>query len=316
MASAAPRNDEFDNAFDVAAAAVVDGIAPVPVETPPASETPPAETPSAETPPAPAETSPAETPPAPAETPPAETPPVPAETPPAETPPPAPTTDDIVKGLAEVLKNQTPPAPAETPAAPAPEAEAPPIYTAQENEVISNYEKNWPDVSRAESLKRRAEYHDMLKYVFTEVVKYVDPLQAQMRLIGNTLHTSELKQAVPDYSEDLETAVAGWVETQPGYLQTGMKQVMQSGTSEEVADLIRRYRESQGVAPATPAAPAAVVPTPPQATPPKTELSSAAKQAAESLAPVSAERSAVPQGEDPQDYDTAFSKYAATMPTI
>ncbi len=274
---------------------------PAPAETPPA-ETPPAETPPAETPPA--ETPPAETPPA--ETPPAETPP--AETLPAETPPVAPTptsAEDVVARLAEALKQQQP-APTET--APAP-AEAAPVYSTDELEVLTEYEKNWPDVARAEGLRRRAEYQDLMKFMFTEVESYVKPIFAQLGTMSNTLHMGELKQAVPDYSETLESDVVKWIDTQPAYLQTGMKQVMQTGTSDEVADLIGRYRGAVAPppAPAAPAAtPAAVTPTPS-----KTELSSAAIQAAASLAPVSSDRSQVPAGEDSQDFNAAFARYAA-----
>lgn len=179
--------------------------------------------------------------------------------------------------------------------------------------MLADYEKNWPDVAQAESLKRRAEYHDLMKFVFGEVAKYTQPLFDQMRMVGNTLHVGELKQAVPDYSEALEADVANWIGTQPAYLQGAMKQVMQQGTSDEVADLIGRYRAATGTAPA-PAAPAAQAPAAP-AKPAQTELSSAAKQAAESLAPVSGDRSQVPQGEDPLDFQTAFARYAAeTMP--
>jgi len=190
------------------------------------------------------------------------------------------------------------------------------MFTEAEQATLTEYEKNWPDVSAAEALKRRAEYADVFKFVFTEVANYVAPLFEQMKTVGNTLHTQELVSKVPEYSEDLESSVAAWVDTQPAYLQAAFKQVMQTGTSDEVADLIGRYRAATGTAPAAsaPAAPAAQAPaagTPaPAAAPVKTELSSAAKQAAESLAPVSGDRSAVPQGEDTQDFDTAFAKYA------
>lgn len=206
------------------------------------------------------------------------------------------------------------------PAAPTPGQEPPaeaPLYTAEETTQLSEYEKNWPDVAQAEQLKRRAEYHDLLKYVFSEVHKFVSPMQEQLRSVGNTMHLGEVKALVPDYTENLEADVAAWVDTQPAYLQAPYKAVMQQGTSEEVADLIGRYRAATGSAapaaptpPATPAAPAApVAPTPSAA--PATELSSAAKQAAASLAPVSGERSAAPAGEDPQDFSSAFARYAA-----
>lgn len=231
--------------------------------------------------------------------------------PPAAAPPAAPaqapaTADDIVKGLADLLKGQ--PA-AEAAPAPAAEPEQAPLYSQDEVNVLADYEKNWPDVAQAETLKRRAEYHDMMKFVFGEVAKYTQPLFDQMRLMGNTIHLGELRQSVPDYSDALEADVAQWIDTQPTYLQAPMKQVMQQGTSDEVADLIGRYRAATGTAQA-PAAAAASVPAAP-AKPAKTELSSAAKQAAESLAPVSGDRSQVPQGEDPQDFQTAFARYAA-----
>ncbi len=312
-----PQDDAFASAF--AAAAETGGAlpsegAPLPVvETPPAGETPPA----VETPPAPtaAETPPAvETPPA-GETPPtAETPPAPAaaETPPAPEAPPS-VADDVVARLADVLKNNQPaPAPAAEASA-APAAEIPPVYNPQELQVLTDYEKNWPDVAQAETLRRRAEYQDLLKFVFEQVVEYTKPQFEQLRQIGNQLHMTELRGAVPDYSENLETEVAGWIDTQPAYLQAPFKQVMQTGTSDEVADLIRRYRETSGTTPAAQAPPSAA-PAPAPKAPPKTELSNAAKQAAESLAPVGTDRTSVPQGEDPQDFTAAFRKYAAEMP--
>ena len=273
----------FADAFAAAAAEPTEPVlAPVPDPAPePKPETPPAETPPAETPPA--------------ETPPAETPPAPAA-------PAATSAEDVVKGLADLLKQQ-PPAVPETPQAE--ETPAAPVYDAAELEVLTEYEKNWPDVARAEALRRRAEYADLMKFIFTEVATYTKPVFDQLRVMGNTLHMGELKQAVPDYSETLEADVATWIDTQPAYLQPAMKQVMQTGTSDEVADLIGRYRGA--------VAPTAVAPTTPTVTPTpaKTELSSAAIKAAESLAPVSSDRSQVPTGQDPMDFNSAFARYAA-----
>jgi hypothetical protein len=296
-----PDDTAFADAFAAASAADTPPALVPPVETPPVE--PPAAAP-------PVEAAPAEAPPVepPAAAPAAEVPPVepPAAAPPVEAPPAA-SADDIVKGLADLLKQQPAAAPAQEPV-PAP-VPARPIYTTDETRILDDYEKNWPDVAAAESLKRRAEYHDLLKYMFTEVSQYVSPLMEQMRAMGNAVHTGELRQLVPEYSEAVEADVNGWINTQPSYLQTGMKQVMQTGTTEEVADLIGRYRSATGPAPA--AVPAAV---PPSSS--KTELSSAAKQAAESLAPVSSDRSQVPAGQDPMDFTSAFARYAAESTKI
>lgn len=209
-------------------------------------------------------------------------------------------------------------APAQPAQAAEPPAEQPPMYNAAEQAQLAEYEKNWPDVAAAESLKRKGEYDALLRFVFGEVAKYVAPVQEQVRALGNSVHMTELKTLIPDHTDNLEAEVSSWVDTQPAYLQTAMKQVMQTGTPDEIADLIGRYRAATGAAPAAPQAgsaspaPPAAAPAATPAAPAKTELSSAAKQAAESLAPVSGDRSAVPQGEDTQDYDTAFARYAAT----
>lgn len=245
-----------------------------------------------------------------------EKPPVEGGAPEAAPPAGAPSPDDILNRLAGLI-NQSPAQPEahEAPVQPAVEA---PLYTTDEQELLQEYVKNWPDVSRAEQLIRRAEYHDLMKYMFEQVREYVGPMADQVRAMGNNLHISEVKQAVPEYDDALEQSVVAWVDTQPSYLQVGMKQVIQSGTSEEITDLIRRYWADTGTAPAPAPAAAALAaaapeqsPAPTPVKPVKTELSSAAKQAAESLAPVSGERSQVPQGEDPNDFETAFSKHAA-----
>lgn len=283
---------------------------------PPANEPPAGQEPG--TPPAPAGDAPAEgTPPAPPQP---GTPPAGGDAPAAPTPPAPPTTaDDIVTRLAEALK-QPAPADPNAPTAPTPPAQPEaPLYTDQETAVLADFEKNWPDVAQAGRLERRAEYHDLLKFVFAQVQQFTAPLfemQDTVRTIGNNLHTQEVAAKFEGYTPELEANVNAWIDTQPSYLQAAMKQVMQTGTSDEVVDLFGRYRAANpaAAAPTPPAAPAAPgTPAAPAPAAPKTELSEAAKQAAASLAPVGGERSQVPQGEDPGDYESAFARHAATM---
>jgi len=314
MATKPTEGTSFDDAFAAAAAAPVTdtNVSPATLDPAPGPAPEPAPAP-AEPAPVGGEPAPAEPAPAPAEpgAPAAPASPAPEEPGPAPATPTGPSAEEIAAALADKLKApapapETPPAPA----APAPAAEAPPLYTQEELGVLQEFEKNWPDVNAAVALQQRAVVHDMLKYVFEQVQQFVGPTIDQVRSIQNNLHTSELKALVSDYDPQLEEKVSSWIDTQPGYLQGALKQVMQTGTSEEVADLIGRYRAETGSAPAAPAAPA---PTPAPA--PQAQLSDAAKKAAASLAPVSGERSAVPQGE-PQDYDSAFAQYAASMPGL
>lgn len=266
---------------------------------------------------------------APAGTPAAATPPAAAGTPAPTEPvpaggdqPPAPVSPDLAQQFKDLIaslapKQETPAAAPGTPATPAGEPETP-LYTTEEQRLLTDYVANWPDVAQAEALRRRGEYAQLMNYVFNEVAKFIAPTLEQVRTLTNEAHLQQLRGAVPDYSETLEQQVAAWVDTQPKYLQAAYQHVMQNGTSDEVADLIGRFKASTGVAPApAPAAPAAAAPVPAPATPaapPKaTELSRAAKQAAAALAPVGSERTQVTAGQDPGDFDSAFARFAASV---
>ena len=169
-------------------------------------------------------------------------------------------------------------------------------------------------MAQAESTRRKGEYAQLLNYVFSQVAQYVAPVMTDLQKLMNEAHLQQVKGIVPDYSPTLEQEVASWVETQPSYLKSAYTAVMQSGTSDEVADLIGRYRAATGTPASAPAptggqpAPAA---TPAPAPKRETELSRAAKQAAASLAPVGSERTAVVAGQDPGDFDSAFARFAA-----
>jgi hypothetical protein len=207
--------------------------------------------------------------------------------------------DDILQRLSSLIKE----APAEEKKQEAPGAqqeELPPIYSDEEKEFLKTYEADWSDVAKGEALKRKAEYREMMQYMFSEVAKHLTPVVDMVNELATRTHLGDLQQRVPDYN-DLRDKVVDWVETQPVYLQIGMKEVMKSGTADEVADLIERYRKETGQA-----APA-VTDTKRED---KAELSDTAKKAAKELAPVSTKRSAVPQNDDPNDFDAAFAKFA------
>lgn len=242
--------------------------------------------------------------PAPADPAPAD--PAPADPAPAPTPTPAPADEDdaVLKKLADLVKNQ--PAPKAEPApAPTPAAEPEPeIYTAEEKEFLAGYEKDWPDVVRAESLKRRAEYRQLTGYVFDQVRAVLAPLQETVQQLAGHTQLSELTRQVPGYSDDLRSQVTEWANNQPTYLQVAYNHVITNGSVDEVADLVKRFRSETGVSPAAQAAPA---PAPKK----DTELPTAAKQAAAALAPVSSKRTQVVQQDDPQDFDSAFAAFAS-----
>jgi hypothetical protein len=209
--------------------------------------------------------------------------------------------EDVLARLASLVK-QT-----ESKLEPKPEPEQPateqqePLYTPEEQQFLESYEQDWTDVSRAETLKRRVEYRGLAQYIFNEVASEFARLQAQVYQLIRQTRQGELKSAVNDY-DAVMPQVQKWIETQPAYLQSAYKQVIQQGSVDDVADLVNRYRkETGGPAPTSTRKTVAELPTP-------------AKQAVEALAPVSSERSAPAAHEpDANDFDSAFERAVAAL---
>ena len=216
--------------------------------------------------------------------------------------PPAATDDDeLLERLSRLLsergdKKPEPKTEPKTEAAPEPE-----IYTAEEQDVIDAYRKDWPDIAKAEQLVRRAEYRNIVSYVFEQIGAELRPLMETVGAVAERTHLGDLTERVPDYG-DVRDKVVAWVDTQPGYLQEAYTRVIKEGTVEEVTDLIDRYRQANPAARA-PAQPAKKEP----------ELPPTTRKAAQSLAPVSSKRSVVPSGEDLSDFESAFDKSAEKL---
>lgn len=214
--------------------------------------------------------------------------------------------DALLARLAALVKE--PPkeaAPAPAPAAEAAPAETP-MFSADEEKFLAEYEKDWPDVAKAESLRRRAEYRQLLGYVFEQVQSHYKPYIEMVSQLSDHVQLQQLQTAVPDYN-DVRTQVVDWVDKQPTYLQVAYKHVINNGTADEVTDLINRFKTETGVSPAAQAAPA------PVARKQATELPPAAKQAAAALAPVSSKRTAVTAQPELSNFDDAFAAFAAKM---
>lgn len=176
-------------------------------------------------------------------------------------------------------------------------------YNDEERQLVDEYEKEWPDVARAEATKRALEYKLLTQHIFTEVVKMVAPLVEGQRVLMDRTQLADLQASVENYDEKLVNDVAEWVKTQPAYLQTAYTHVMREGTVDEVKDLVDRYRASTGT-------PAPKQEGQTETKPSGSELPTPAKQAAARLAPVSTKRSAPVQAPSKDDFDGAFAEAA------
>jgi hypothetical protein len=233
--------------------------------------------------------------------------PAPAEglnlTPPVEEPAPEPepalqqpSSDDILARFAQIVREQ--PAPQQPVQPQAQQPQQAPLFTPEEIKELEAYEKDWPDVAKAEALRRRAEYSQLISYVFQQVSQRLAPLEQQTAGVSTRSHLNDLYTLIPDYDQ-VRDPVLQWVDQQPAYIRNAYMQVAQQGTPAEVADLVGRYKQANGVqASAAPAAPAAPAPQ--------------VRKAAAALAPVKSARSNVVETA-PEDFDSAFAAFAKAV---
>jgi hypothetical protein len=205
--------------------------------------------------------------------------------------------EQFIKHVKTVVETTQPPAPLAPPKPALPIEQQ--LFTPEEIEFLTAYDKEFPDIARAETIRRRADLRMTVGYVFDEVTRSLQPLVQQIQNLAARTHLGDIHQAVPDYDTTREQVIA-WVDKQPPYLKAAYQRVVQQGSVDEVADLINRYKKDTGVV----APPAPVKPEP--------ELTPAAKKAAAALAPVSSKRSGAVITE-PQDFDGAFGAAAAAL---
>ena len=237
------------------------------------------------------------------------------------------TTDqDLVARLATLIKGADPQATArevaaaaqaeaqriadEKAAADAARAQQVPQLSKDELALVQQVEKDFPDVARAQAIVRRAEYQQVVRYIFDEVMRanaakdaQLAPFLTLVQNLAERTHVGDLKSAVPDYDKiDIKSLVA-WVETQPAYLRPGYDQVLKTGTAADVKDVVDRFRASTGAT---------------QVVDPKVAAAAAAAEAARkkaitALKPVDSSRAAAPAGEAPSGFNDAFDEFAKAL---
>lgn len=210
--------------------------------------------------------------------------------------------DAILDRLAEAVAKKAP-AKAE-PEAPAAEAaaEEKPLFNADETAILDKFKDEWPTEHQAIQLMQRELGTGIIKYVFDQIAPAVREIKELADTLALRAQFSDITEGLQEYPSDEEIdQIRDWVKTQPSYLQAGMNGVIDGGTPEEVIDLVGRYREATGRKPA-----GAQEASKPQG---ETELSGAAKQAAEALAPVGSKRSAVQSPDDTSNFDAAWDKF-------
>ena len=217
-----------------------------------------------------------------------EDPPVPAPAPDPE-PAPTPTPDPEPQAAA-------PPAP-EPPPAPATVDDS---FTEDEQAAFDEVAANFTEVSAAIKATQRvmlAKMENMVEKRVADVLARLAPVAAVAQNVAYTKFKDEVHKAHAD-AETLLPEVEAWILTQPEFLQEAYNNVLDRGTVEQTIKLYNVFKKETG---------SAQPPPPPE--PPKDPEKEKRLNAQEGVrGRHTGGRAAV----DPNDFDGAFEKFAAT----
>jgi hypothetical protein len=215
---------------------------------------------------------------------------------------------DELKASASVTKPvEEPEATAETPQ---------PTLTAEESAKVKAYREEWGDVSEAEALIRKEENQVIVGYIFDQMKDVLAPLLAAHESRNGRDQYTDLVGLVPDY-DDVRDKMVSWVDKLPeGINKKIYTEITQTGTPDEVAQVITAFKEATGYESSTASAPQ------PSAAPASTEAAvqkpagsgATAKptgKAAAALKVVKTVRSKTSTGGvDVNDFDGSFDEFA------
>ena len=192
---------------------------------------------------------------------------------------------------------------------PQPEPEAPPeqkpLYTDEEQQLLKQYAEDWGDVQKGEALTRRAEYQQLVQYIFDQIHGVYGPALDYVEGRSGRDQYADIKARVDDYDDVRDKAIE-WAGQQPEYLKAAYQQVIDNGTAEEVAHFINLYKQATNYGKTAPAPAASVAPAPAAPTPDPKKAAAAA-----ALKVVRTKRSEDRTEPDVNDFSAAFKEFAS-----
>jgi hypothetical protein len=85
-----------------------------------------------------------------------------------------------------------------------------------------------------------------VQFIFGEIGKVLNPLRETTEALATRTHYTDIEQKIGSYDDSLRDQVETWIGSQPDYLQSAYNDVINRGTSEQVVDLVARFRKETG----------------------------------------------------------------------
>jgi hypothetical protein len=175
-----------------------------------------------------------------------------------------------------------------------------PVLPAETAELLAKFAEDWPETQVAleahtahATAQTEAKFARLLHSVVRSLYQDIAPIAHSYAQTESNQFRATVLEAHVDY-DAVYPKLEPWINKQPAYLQSGMREAYNSGSAQDVIDMVTRFKKESGVVDTTPPAP--------------TEGDASGRKATV-LTPVPSRRTTPkPSGEDPNDYDGAFAE--------
>lgn len=176
----------------------------------------------------------------------------------------------------------------------------PEIFTPDEVKALTEFEKDYPDVAQAVQIISRVNQDLMANFIFKEVNKFLQPKLELLEALAHNAQLSELTSAIPQLNDEYQDRLVSWAKSEehPEFLRKAYERVITEGSVDEIKYLVSEFEKATGTRQSAKSSRKAPEPPP------------LAKQAAKSLAPVSAKRSVQSAQPEPQSFEEAFALFS------
>lgn len=174
--------------------------------------------------------------------------------------------------------------------------------------IVDTYKKEWSEVYEAEQVIRDAHLQLMRDKLYSELRSALAPVFETTQRLTVTAHLDTIRRAHPDV-DNIRDELMAWIGEQPDFVRPAYEQVAQSGTAEQVIELINQFKRAKGSTGAVPDVPASSASR--QQQPAQRKAKPAAKKA---LAATPSPSAAQPPGSaNPDGFDAAFEEAASGL---
>ncbi|HLU83726.1 MAG TPA: hypothetical protein VKZ43_10010 [Trueperaceae bacterium] len=176
----------------------------------------------------------------------------------------------------------------------------------EDRALVGKFKTEWPEehaaVQRMMDANIKAAVGNALTLYTQQINQVLAPVLASVQAVEVNSHESTILAAHPD-AKEIVPGVLEWIETQPTVMRAPLAKAIESGTAQEIVEVLNLYKVAKGqtgAAPATPASSAAQEPQKPAKVPDR--------KAVTALAAVPAAQRPRQQGADKNDFDAAFAE--------